>query len=464
MQRQSDLEDGPPPKRARADDSGKSEIQKRIAKARSQFTGNKSTEPESEVRKDRGGLKVEAHPLLRSIVPAPVIPKRLNPVRSSNQKVRKGFTLNQFNPYIDQNDFRLEKPHRELSLNTKGKFIDAAKELRAKEHDEQLQLEEKLHNKELGLEPDESIGEHLFKLSIPPLIEWWDKMLLKDNNYSHLEEADRLLYKDVDDENCPVTEYVQHPVPVMAPWEKHLPPPKPMYLTKKEMKRIRKIERGEKHQEKQDRIRLGLDPAPAPKVKLQNLAYVLGSDAVKDPTAVEARVRNDIIERRLEHERANEERKPNPEEKSRRSEFKLEQDLANGIFSTVYKINILTNPQHRFKVDINAKQLDLKGMCIRTQQTFSLVIVEGGCKAIARFKKLMTGRIDWTQTVIPKNVEKEHLQNLSSNKCQVIWEGQLKKPHFQKWSIIENTENEEDILALLGRYRLESFWRQAKLI
>ena len=52
-----------------------------------------------------------------------------------------------------------------------------------------------------------------------------------------------------------------------------------------------KNERQLKQQEKQDRIKLGLDPPPPPKVKLSNLMNVLTNESIKDPTAVENRVK-----------------------------------------------------------------------------------------------------------------------------------------------------------------------------
>ena len=46
-----------------------------------------------------------------------------------------------------------------------------------------------------------------------------------------------------------------------------------MYLTKKEMKKIRRQNRKEALKEKQEKIRLGLDKAPEPKVPLSELDF-----------------------------------------------------------------------------------------------------------------------------------------------------------------------------------------------
>jgi hypothetical protein len=55
----------------------------------------------------------------------------------------------------------------------------------------------------------------------------------------------------------------------------------------------------------------------------------------------------------------------------------------------------LSHPQRRYKVNWTAKELLMTG-CVVTLPTFSIVIVEGGAKAQAKFKKLMLRRIDWT--------------------------------------------------------------------
>ena len=56
--------------------------------------------------------------------------------------------------------------------------------------------------------------------------------------------------------------------------------PLPMYLTKKERKRIRKTAREEREREKRDKMMMGLLPAPEPKFKLSNFMKVLGDQAI----------------------------------------------------------------------------------------------------------------------------------------------------------------------------------------
>lgn len=60
---------------------------------------------------------------------------------------------------------------------------------------------------------------------------------------------------------------------------------------------MRKQRREEREKEKQDLIRQGLLEAPPPKVKLSNMMRVLGTEAVANPTALEAQVRSQMLER-----------------------------------------------------------------------------------------------------------------------------------------------------------------------
>ena len=64
-----------------------------------------------------------------------------------------------------------------------------------------------------------------------------------------------------------------------------------------EGKKLRKQRREEREKEKQELIRQGLLEPPPPKIKLSNMMRVLGTQAVADPTALEAQVRTAQAER-----------------------------------------------------------------------------------------------------------------------------------------------------------------------
>ena len=71
----------------------------------------------------------------------------------------------------------------------------------------------------------------------------------------------------------------------------------PVFLTKQEQKKLRRQNRREAWKEKQDKIRMGLEPPPEPKLKLSNMMRALGQQAVQDPTKIEAHVREQMLKR-----------------------------------------------------------------------------------------------------------------------------------------------------------------------
>ncbi|CCH43970.1 hypothetical protein BN7_3525 [Wickerhamomyces ciferrii] len=405
-----------------------------IAKAQSQAKVKKD-EPSNNVEKGRG-LNVELHPLLQGKEDVPVKPVD-NP--NINKVNKRGYKVN---PYLADLDTSRRK--RELKFNESGKYIQQANEVRKEQRLAELKKKIEASTKKAGLEPDLALGEDKYKIEKPPQVEWWDIPLLIEGDYNKINyEA--------------ISPYIQHPVPLNAPWERHLPPSKPMYLTKKEMKRIRRNDRSERYKEQQDRIKLGLEPAPPPKVKLSNLMSALTNEAIKDPTAVEKRVRKEVEERRLQHIATNEERKLTKEQRHEKEQIKYEKDLSKGFHTAVFIIDQLVHPSHRFKLDTNAKQLNLVGTMLYNNQ-FNLIIVEGSEKNIKFYKKLVLNRIKWTDDVTVEGID----YNLSQNKCELLWEGQLRDLHFKKWSQY-HADDEQTAIDYLSRFSVENYWREAKI-
>lgn len=429
---------------------------------------NQDSEREREEREGKGGLNVEIHPLLRNNAPVRTLPKNHNPLK---QNVKKWFDPTAINPYLNQDDMsgpiRAQHRPRTLQFNEQGKYIAKGNELREKLKKEQEEVVKYQETQEKGLTADENLGEHLYKLQYPPVVEWWDRPYLKDRNYNNITDESRLIY---DNDIAPISIYIQHPVLIPPPWERHMPDAKPMYLTKKELKRIRRNDRHEKQKDKQDRIKLGLDPPPPPKVKLSNLMNVLTNEAIKDPTAVEMKVREEVEERHLRHMQENEERKLTKEERLAKIQNQHEKNLEKGYYTTVFKIDKLTNPRNFYKIDINAKQLELYGICLLNPK-FNLIIVEGGAKSIKFYKRLLMQRIDWTENIAPKvsgdlnspDISPEQIEDFSGNKCLLLWEGQIKEINFKKWSIMR-TSNDDEAFDILNRFGVINYWREALVI
>jgi hypothetical protein len=72
-------------------------------------------------------------------------------------------------------------------------------------------------------------------------------------------------------------------------------------------------------------------------VRLANLMKVLTSDAVQDPTRVEARVRREVAMRKHTHEKMNVERKLTDEQRREKIENKKLDEEKKGICGAVFK-------------------------------------------------------------------------------------------------------------------------------
>ncbi|KAM3538405.1 U4/U5/U6 small nuclear ribonucleoprotein prp3 [Beauveria bassiana] len=438
--------------------------------------------------KAKGGLNVGLHPALEDLASWKPQNKE-NKSSNVGKNIRystKGsaavtvqgsgdFGTGRRNPYIDESTAaqpsfgRVREPKR-LVFNQKGKYIQQANALRRQEALEAMKKRIAEQTRKAGIDEDLDTEKN-FLVEEPPHVEWWDEALIDGESYDALDHANKL---KIDSPDSIITEYVQHPVALEPPQDRLAPAPKPMYLTSKEQSKIRRQRRMAEGKEMQAKIRLGLVPAPPPKVKKGNLMRVLGDVAVKDPTAVEARVNREIAERQQKHVDTNEERKLTNEQRHDKLATNQQKDLEKGIHVLVLKINSLANGQHRYKISVNAEQLSLTGTCIMHPK-FNLLVVEGGSWAINKYKKLMLNRIDWTENAPSRDRDgknatrdwllaedaKGELKDMSLNRCTLVFEGEQKARGFRKWGS-KVCETDTEARAALSRAKMESFWTLAK--
>lgn len=374
------------------------------------------------------------------------------------------------NPYLEPGTAGMpsgkQRMPRQLVFNQKGKYIQQANAIRRQAALEAMKKRIAEQTRKAGI--DEDIGEKNFVVEAPPEIEWWDEALI--SSYDTLHDPDSLR---IYGEDSIVTNLIQHPVALEPPQERNAPSPKPMYLTSKEQAKLRRQHRMADLKEQQAKIRLGLIPAPPPKVKKGNLMRVMGEEAVKDPTAVEAMVNAQIADRHNQHIQTNEERRLTKEQRHEKLANNQEKDAAKGLHLLVFKIGSLANGQHRFKVQKNAEQLALTGICIMHPK-FNLVIVEGGQWSITKYKKLMCTRIDWTENVAPRDSkqgqqrewlvaedDKGALKDLTSNYCKLVFEGEVKSRVFKRWTS-KVAETDAEARDFLARSKMDNFWSTAR--
>ncbi|KAI1461032.1 PRP3-domain-containing protein [Annulohypoxylon moriforme] len=439
--------------------------------------------------KAKGGLNVGLHPALEDLGQWKPGGSKANDSKSSTRNdggrppppKKQALDLSgpsaeeiKSNPYFDASlGAPAAKPRqsRHLIFNQKGKYIQQANALRRQAALEALKKKIAAGTRKVGIDEDKDVEKN-FIVDAPPEIEWWDEGLVDGKNYDDIENPKAL---KIESDDTIVTRYIQHPVAIEPPQDKNVPPPKPMYLTSTEQAKLRRQRRMADLKEEQAKIRLGLVPAPPPKVKKGNLMRVLGEEAVKDPTAVEARVNREIADRHAKHVEANEERKLTKEQKHEKLATNQEKDAAKGLHMLVFKINSLANGQHRYKININADQLALTGLVIMHPKQ-NLVIVEGGEWSIKHYKKLMLNRINWTENLASREKDAQNealkqwlkaenedgdLKDLAENQCKLIFEGEIKSRAFRKWGS-KVCETDTEARDVLSKSKMENFWNLAK--
>ncbi|KAK7403595.1 U4/U5/U6 small nuclear ribonucleoprotein prp3 [Neonectria punicea] len=438
--------------------------------------------------KAKGGLNVGLHPALEDLGSWKP-PSNTRESKSASLRPRQDQTRNQDpsgpqasgratgeNPYFDPNASAQGaggKPRqsRQLIFNQKGKYIQQANALRRQAALEAMKKRIAAQTRKAGIDEDLDVEKN-FVVDAPPDIEWWDQGLVDGTSYDVLDDRSKL---KTNTEDSIITEYIQHPVALEPPQDRLAPAPKAMFLTSREQAKLRRQRRMAELKEMQAKIRLGLVPAPPPKVKKGNLMRVLGDVAVKDPTAVEARVNREIAERHQKHVESNEDRKLTKDQKHEKLATNQQKDADKGIHILVFKIGSLANGQHRYKIGVNADQMALTGTCIMHPK-FNLVIVEGGEWSIKKYKKLMLNRIDWTENSPSRDrdgkkgdthdwlvAEKENgeLKDMSMNECKLVFEGEQKARVFRKWGS-KVCETDSEAREALSRTKMDNFWSLAK--
>lgn len=310
---------------------------------------------------------------------------------------------------------------RTLRFHEPGKFQQLAERLRMKAQLEKLQNEISQIAKKTGISSatklaliakSEGTNEDI------PSMEWWDSVILEDN-------LDTIRDGKIAIKNYIVNTLVEHPTQMRSPTDPLRPAYMPVFLTKRERKKLRRQNRREMWKEEQEKIRLGLEAPPEPKLRISNLMRVLGTEAVQDPTKIEAHVREQMAKRQKAHEEANAARQLTTEQKRQKKIRKVKEDTSLGVFISIFRIRDLHElASKKFKIETNAKQLFMTG-CIVLYPDCCVVVVEGGVKQQKKYRKLMQHRIKWEEDIV-----KDPDGNEVPNKCVLVWEGTSKQRNF----------------------------------
>ena len=190
---------------------------------------------------------------------------------------------------------------------------------------------------------------------------------------------------------------------------------------------------------------MGLIPPPEPKVKLSNLARVLGEQAVADPSKIEKYVKEQMAERLNKHNMSNLARQLTPAERREKRANKLKEDTSIAVHTAIYCVKgsiLKESPQTRFKINVNSKQYNLTGVCLMgVEDKTSLIILEGGEKGLKKLNKLLLRRIKWNDIVTSDGGggSSSSSSSSSSTPCTLLWEGVIPKRLYKDFRLEECT-------------------------
>jgi len=296
-----------------------------------------------------------------------------------------------------------------------------------------------------------------------PEIEWWDEKVLGLNK----------TYDDFNKDSVPptVTLKVHHPVPLAPPCEIEPPGPRALMLTKRERKKIRRMNKLEKERERQDLVSAGLAPPKEPRLKLSNMMQILMDEAISDPSAVEAKVRAQMAKRAQAHLEHNASRKLSKQAKSEKLRKKLQEDTRNKSQITIYRTPDLSSKQIRFKIDANANQYNMTGIGIITD-VCNVVVLEGGPKGTKKMKGIMLRRIKWQAPEDTGDHDDEEEEDDSDEeledaevggkriKAKLVWEGVQANRRFVNFRFEPTVRTEAAARKFFADKGLEHYWDQ----
>lgn len=434
-------------------------------------------QPSKKRKTDVKGLNVELHPALSST--------NANLIKAQQRQV---------NPYLDarqsiQNDKTHKRYKRGLKFFEKGEISLKAEQERARlieernrrakeeaEREEERRRYEECRREKvaLGEEPDEDKNESAYiSRNNAPDVEWWDEEFLNkkgnilpkfsatypdtpdsdyDSDTANGSEEWLKEKKDIDD-GPPSIRYIHHPVLVNV---ERSPTFAKIYLTKAEYKKIRRKNRRMDRSRVQSAIKLGIEPKPETKVKLGNMMNVLDNNQnITDPTAWEKTVREQVDQRKQKHLETNQQRHIAAVEAKKLKEPSAG-NSANDRHCRVFYFRSLAHPKIRYKLNMNSKQLGLKGTCLRVGDDGSGIIIVLGTEKSTRFyQKLVLSRIKWNEDVVLPNSTKI---DMSGNIVKEVWQGYLSEDFkFRNW-FMKACESETQMKQVLLELGAEYFY------
>lgn len=369
----------------------------------------------------------------------------------TNPRLLKRNSRNDNNPYLSDNRSTSNKKQKILGPFHQKGDITGPLQL---ERDALDAIQLKIKRGEL---PDPGRGEDKWFVdedSIPK-VEWWDaKYYLLEQEDQEEKSGDE---DDEDDEERyrPSIEYVLHPAP---PKLEDKTVNAKLYLTTKERRQLRKNKRLLQQREVQKQVHLGLIPKPENKVKLSTMMNQQGQ-GIDMPTGWEQKVKDAMSERKRQHDLTNQRRHEMAQQKDK---IVTKVDSQSDILVQVYRFKQLINPSIRFKLMTNARQLEMKGCCLRDGDDGPgiLILLTSKEKSMKFMNRLILSRLPWKESFTLKNSDRPI--DMSENSIEMTWSGQVSTEEYarfpRRWFMkVCNSSN--DIKSVLNQFQAEHYYK-----
>lgn len=328
------------------------------------------------------------------------------------------------------------------------KFIEPGS---IKEKEDENRLKKEIQSLEASLShelwEEDFINERIIEREEPL---WWD-----------------LPYIDTNNSNNWLTFLVHRPPLILEENSLSLPPaaPAPLYLTKKEIAKLRRQTRLQKQKEKQEEVLLGLAEAPKDKLRLSSLTRLPFNTGI-DVTELELKIRGEEEERKKRHLLQNKERSLNKTNISIVNGKKLQVAIYRILpFSSLIeniiplKLSLTNGPkQHRLQGLLLEFNQSLQ-TTTSSKDSFTFLVVEGEEKWHRKYKKKLLLKTKW-----PKD-----------DFCKLIWEGKPLMNNYFMGGMFSHTslpgitirksntfDEVKDVLQALKISPLISYWNLAR--
>ncbi|KAI3632145.1 hypothetical protein MIR68_009981 [Amoeboaphelidium protococcarum] len=450
-----------------------SSIKDRLADVKKRLAERK--QQSSQLKDSTGDLgRGDSHQTILNVPIHPIIAGIAAPSKKDESGSKQTDASQQKNPYVTKSGPKDQRLNAKLKFIRRGKLSQKADQVRqtlqlemVKNQSELERLQSHSQDFELDLVGDDAY-DHLPSLTgfyydavsgeidSDQYVEWWDSQILSFPRY----DLDSIKYDQI-------TSLIQHPVQLRPFRDDQFGSDnaqiQKIHLTRKEMRKARRLRRIEAEKERQLKVQLGLLPPMPQKLKMSSVMRLNAAGQLSvqgEPTAIELHVMKQVKERLEKHQRLNEERKLTQDQRRLKLVYRNSDDTNHGAVINVFVIfrDLSLHPKNRFKIRASAQDYHLRGLCLQCDG-YALLVVEGGQRTLSKFRNVILNRLNWnigqslkdSDQTNTKKVEVNGTDESTAQSTLMVFEGEVACPQFDRFQMLE-CKLPSEVKSHLGEY------------